>query len=58
MSEPLEIGAQVPHYGEVAAILWTGGERYYMLLDKNKAVALMPAAGIESMVRCARERQP
>ena len=33
-------------WGKVAAILWIG-ERYYMMLDADGTVSLMPAVGIE-----------
>ena len=36
-------------YGKVSAILNEGGERYYMLIDKQRDVALMPADVIEPL---------
>lgn len=60
MSE-LFIGDEVKPYGNIAAILITGGERYYMLL-KGKDVALMPAVTIEQKPRDVpaepKERKP
>jgi hypothetical protein len=40
------IGEVVKPYGKVVAILFTGGERYYMFLDKQKTVSLMPAVTV------------
>ena len=34
-------------YGKVGAVVLISGERYYMLIDKNGDVALMPASVIE-----------
>jgi len=44
---PLPIGTKVKPYGEIAAVCLTGGERYYMLVDKHGCVALMPSEVIE-----------
>ena len=43
----LNIGDNVAHYGKVAAILWIGGERYYMLTSRKGVVSLMPASAVE-----------
>jgi hypothetical protein len=37
------IGDTIKPWGKIAAILWTGGERYYMFLDGHKTVSLIPA---------------
>lgn len=46
--EPLAIGTYVEPYGKVAAVLTTGGERYYMLESDDGVVYLMPADVVES----------
>lgn len=43
---PLPLGKVVKPYGKIGAILWTGGERYY-LLHKGRSVAMIPATVIE-----------
>jgi hypothetical protein len=51
MSEILHIGTFIPNYGEISAILFTGGERYYMLIDGNKTVSMMPASTIDEHIK-------
>lgn len=48
---PLKLGSAVKPYGKVGSVLCglRVGERYYILLDKHKSVALMPATLIEPM---------
>lgn len=46
MSEPIPIGTVVNPYGQITAVMLTGGERYYFLL-KGGGVSLMPASVIE-----------
>ena len=41
------LGSKVKPYGYVAAVLITGEERYYLLLDKHNVVSLIPANVIE-----------
>ena len=41
----LNIGDETP-YGHIVAVLWTG-ERYYMILDDQGTVSLMPAVAVE-----------
>ncbi len=48
---PLEIGLTVSPYGKIAAIMLTGGERYYFLIDEVGTVSMMPASVIEPCVR-------
>lgn len=38
---PLSIGTVVKPYGKIGAVMFTGGERYYMMSD-GRDVALMP----------------
>lgn len=38
---PLLIGMEVKPYGKIGAVMFTGGERYYMMSDGSD-VALMP----------------
>ena len=48
LRKPLTLGLTVPPWGRIAAVLWTGGERYYHLLDKQGTVSMMPADVIEA----------
>jgi hypothetical protein len=48
--EILNPGTVVPIYGTVGAVLFTGGERYYMLIKNKNEVSLMPASLIEKLV--------
>ena len=43
----LEIGTET-QWGRVTASGWTGGERYYWLVDKHGCVAMMPAVIVEA----------
>lgn len=45
-SMPLALGTIVEPYGEIGAVMVTGGERYYLIKD-GFGVALMPADVIE-----------
>ena len=45
---PLAMGTDT-RLGKVQAVLLTGGERYYMLLDEDNGVALMPADVVEAL---------
>lgn len=45
---PLSLGTVVKPYGKVGAVMFTGGERYYMLTDKHGTVSLMPWFTIEN----------
>ena len=49
MSERLHCGDSVRPYGKVVAVMVTGGERYYMLMDKHKTVSLMPSDVVERL---------
>ena len=46
MKTIVPIGAKT-QWGTVGAITSKGGERYYMMLDKQGGVALMPADVVE-----------
>lgn len=46
----LRLGDRVENYGTVAAIGFTGGERYYWFVD-GYVVSMMPAALVEAMAR-------
>jgi hypothetical protein len=46
-SEPLPLGTVVKPYGKIGAVMFTGGERYYMLTSKDGDVAMMPWFVIE-----------
>jgi hypothetical protein len=41
MVEPLLLGTETDH-GRVGGIVFTGGERYYLLLKPNGVVSLLP----------------
>lgn len=43
----LDLGAKT-QWGTVAAITNRGGERYYMMTDKDGSVALMPASTVDA----------
>ena len=55
MNSPLTIGTTVAHYGTVEAVVWTAGERYYML-NSWRGVSLIPAYIIEDMVKATQPR--
>jgi len=40
-------GTAVKTYGKIGTVVWTGGERYYMCIDKKGTVSLMPAETVE-----------
>lgn len=42
---PPQLGDRHPVYGEVVAIAWTGGERYYYFSGTG-TVAMMPASAL------------
>ena len=44
---PLAFGTKVEPYGEISAVLWTGGERYYLLSNGEGDAAMIPAFIIE-----------
>lgn len=44
---PLALGTVVKPYGKIGAVMFTGGERYYMLTNGNGDTALMPWFVIE-----------
>jgi hypothetical protein len=46
----LNPGTDCPLYGKIAAVLFTGGERFYMMI-KNETISLMPGDLIEKLVR-------
>lgn len=46
---PLPIGA-LTQWGVIAAIGWTGGERYYWMVDGNDT-AMIPASTVEAAQR-------
>lgn len=33
--------------GKVAAVMWTGGERYYFLIGRKGSVSMIPAGALE-----------
>lgn len=43
---PPQLGDRHPVYGEVVAIHWTGGERYYHF-SRNSGQAMIPASAVE-----------
>jgi hypothetical protein len=47
----LNPGTVCPIYGTVAAVITTGGERYYLMIKNKYEVSLMPASLIEKLVR-------
>jgi hypothetical protein len=49
--KPLPLGTTVPLWGEVAAVLLTGGERYYHMVGKGGVVSMMPATIIEAAAK-------
>lgn len=40
-------GKTVQPWGKIGAVMLTGGERYYMLIDRHGVVSLMPADVVE-----------
>ena len=46
MPEPLRLGTKTM-WGPIAAVGNRGGERFYMMIDKNGVVALMPGPVVE-----------
>ena len=45
------IGEWVDGYGEVQMVGFTGGERYYWLVNSDGAVSMMPATLIEPLYK-------
>lgn len=45
----LNPGTKVPPYGTIAAVLWTAGERYYMLIDNFRSISMLPAEMVEQI---------
>lgn len=54
----LDVGKTVKPYGKIAAIMLTGGERYYFLIDKHGVVSMIPALVIEAGGMNARRMEP
>lgn len=50
-SPPIPLGTIVKPWGKVAAVSFRDGERYYMLVNKQKDVALMPASTVEAAAK-------
>lgn len=46
---PLDLDSKTP-WGHVGAVMLTGGERFYMLVDGDGAVSLLPADIVEPAV--------
>ena len=46
---PLPLGTKTP-WGEVGAVMWTGGERYYHLINKRGTVSMIPGYMVEESV--------
>jgi hypothetical protein len=49
-TKPIPLGARVDYNnlgGKVAAIIFLNGERYYMLVDSDGSVSLLPACAVE-----------
>lgn len=55
MADPLPIGTTIPQYGTIEAVVFAGGERYY-LCASWRGVSFMPASVIEPMVASLPER--
>jgi hypothetical protein len=49
---PLPLGTKVRPWGEIGAISYRDGERYYMFVKNGNDVALMPAAVVEVQALC------
>lgn len=47
---PLKLNTKT-QWGVIKAILLTGGERYYHMIDKYGGVAMMPAAVVEPTIK-------
>lgn len=43
---PLPLGTKT-EWGEIVMIGWTGGERYYWMVDEDKIVSMIPAFMVE-----------
>ena len=48
MSDLLGLGTQTA-FGEVAAVLFIGGERYYMMISVDDVVSLIPATALDTI---------
>lgn len=46
---PLQLGSIVNPWGKVAAVVLTGGERYYMLIRDNNSVSFLPWQVVENV---------
>ena len=46
---PLSLGTRIRVLGEIAAVIFKDGERYYMLVDSHGGVSLMPASVVETL---------
>lgn len=44
---PLEIGSTVKPWGEIIAIAFLSGERYYFLQAKHGGISMMPWSAVE-----------
>jgi hypothetical protein len=46
---PLDIGSTVKPWGKIVSVLFTGGERYYLMQGRNGgAISLMPWSTVEA----------
>ncbi len=48
------LGTVVKPWGKVSAVGFTGGERYYWLIDEHGTVSMMPASLIEPTAEARR----
>lgn len=53
-AEIVPLGTIVKPWGRVAAVGFTGGERYYWLIDEHETVSMMPASVVEPRYKEAR----
>lgn len=47
MNPALPIGTKT-QFGTIQAIQWSGGERYYFIIDRRGTVSYMPASAVEA----------
>ena len=43
----MNIGDKLKIYGELSAMMSTDGEQYYMFVDKDGTVSMLPAIGFK-----------
>lgn len=55
MNEIVKLGTKIEPYGEVGAVIYVGGERCYMLINKKECVSVLPASLIERLAQNLRE---